>query len=67
MITATKKLFYWPIMKKDMVDYLPKCLECYQVKVENQHCYEGKTLYGQGKPQQTGVIVEIYSIPTYAI
>jgi hypothetical protein len=32
-----------------------------------QFCYEGKTLYGQGKPQQTGMTAEIYSIPTYAI
>jgi hypothetical protein len=28
MITSTKKLFYWPGMKKDIVDYLAKCLEC---------------------------------------
>ena len=32
-----------------------------------KYCYEGKTLYGQGKPQQTGMTAEIYSIPTYAI
>jgi hypothetical protein len=28
MITATKKLFYWSGLKKDMADYLAKCLEC---------------------------------------
>jgi hypothetical protein len=28
MITTTKKLFYWPRLKKDIVDYLAKCLEC---------------------------------------
>jgi hypothetical protein len=28
MITATKKLFYWPRLKKDIADYLAKCLEC---------------------------------------
>jgi hypothetical protein len=28
MITSTRKLFYWPILKKDIVDYLSKCLEC---------------------------------------
>jgi hypothetical protein len=37
MITATKRLFYWPGMKRDIVDYLDKCLECQQVKVENKH------------------------------
>jgi hypothetical protein len=26
MITATKKLFYWTELKKDIVDYLAKCL-----------------------------------------
>jgi hypothetical protein len=35
MITATKKQFYWPGLKKDIVDYLAKCLECQQVKEEN--------------------------------
>jgi hypothetical protein len=34
MITATRKLLYWLELKKDIVDYLPKCLECQQVKVE---------------------------------
>jgi hypothetical protein len=28
MITATRKIFYWPGLKKDIVDYLDKCLEC---------------------------------------
>jgi hypothetical protein len=28
MITSTKKRFYWTRMKKDIVDYLAKCLEC---------------------------------------
>jgi hypothetical protein len=32
MITATRKLFYWPGLKKDIVDFLAKCLECHQVK-----------------------------------
>jgi hypothetical protein len=26
MITATRKLFYWPDLKNDIVDYLDKCL-----------------------------------------
>jgi hypothetical protein len=37
MIIATKKLFYWPGLKKDIVDYLAKCLECRQVKAEHRH------------------------------
>jgi hypothetical protein len=37
MITTTKKLFYWSRMKKDIDDYLAKCLECQQVKVEHRH------------------------------
>jgi hypothetical protein len=37
MITATKKLFYWPRLKKDITDYLAKCLECQQVKAEQRH------------------------------
>jgi hypothetical protein len=28
MITATRKQFYWPGMKKDIVEYLAKCIEC---------------------------------------
>jgi hypothetical protein len=27
MIRATRKQFYWPGLKKDIVDYLAKCLE----------------------------------------
>jgi hypothetical protein len=32
MITTTRKQFYWSGLKKDIVDYLAKCLECQQVK-----------------------------------
>jgi len=28
MITTTRKLFYWLGLKKDIADYLAKCLEC---------------------------------------
>jgi hypothetical protein len=28
MITTTMKQFYWPGLKKDIVDYIAKCLEC---------------------------------------
>ena len=28
---------FWPGMKKDVADYLARCLECQQVKVEHHH------------------------------
>jgi hypothetical protein len=31
MITTTMKLFYWPGLKKNIVEYLAKCIECQQV------------------------------------
>jgi hypothetical protein len=37
MITSTKKLFYCLEMKKEILDYLAKCLEFHQVKVEHRH------------------------------
>jgi hypothetical protein len=37
MIMATRKLFYWPGLKKDIVDYLAKCLECQQAKADHRH------------------------------
>jgi hypothetical protein len=37
MITATRKMFYWPGLKKDIVDYLAKCLECQHVNAEHRH------------------------------
>jgi hypothetical protein len=35
MITTTGKQFYWPRLKKDIVEYLAKCIECQQVKAEH--------------------------------
>jgi hypothetical protein len=37
MITATRKIFYWPGLKKDIVDLLAKCLECQQFKAKHRH------------------------------
>jgi hypothetical protein len=37
MITATRKQFYWPGLKKDIANYLAKCIECQQVKAEHRH------------------------------
>jgi len=35
--TAVRKAYYWPGMRKDISEYLAKCLECQQVKTEHQH------------------------------
>jgi hypothetical protein len=37
MITTVKKFYYWPRMKKDIAEYITKCLECQQVKVEHRN------------------------------
>jgi hypothetical protein len=37
MITTTRKQFYCPGLNKDIANYLSKCLECQQVKVEHRH------------------------------
>jgi hypothetical protein len=37
IITMLRKEFYWPNMKGEIVEYLAKCIECQQVKVEHQH------------------------------
>jgi hypothetical protein len=37
MITTTRKQYYWPGMKKDIVEYIARCIECQQVKVEHKH------------------------------
>jgi hypothetical protein len=34
MITAPRKQFYWLGLKKDIAEYLAKCIECQQVKSE---------------------------------
>ena len=37
MITTLIKQFFWSNLKTDLVDYMSKCLECQQVKVNHQH------------------------------
>jgi hypothetical protein len=37
LITMLRKEFYWPNMKGETTEYLARCLECQQVKVEHQH------------------------------
>jgi hypothetical protein len=36
-IAAIKSQYYWPEMKKEVVDCIAKCLECQKVKVEHRH------------------------------
>eukprot|EP00253_Pinus_taeda_P002532 PITA_02532 len=37
MMTTIRKEYFWPGMKKDIVEYLARCLECQQIKAEHQH------------------------------
>eukprot|EP00253_Pinus_taeda_P023951 PITA_23951 len=37
MITTIRKEYFWPGMKKSIVKYLARCLECQQIKAEHQH------------------------------
>jgi hypothetical protein len=37
MITTTRKQFCWPGLKKYIAEYLAKCIEFQQVKVEHRH------------------------------
>ena len=32
-----KPLFFWKGVKEDIVNYVVRCLECQQVKVEHRH------------------------------
>jgi hypothetical protein len=36
-IIAIRSQYFWPGMKKDVVDYIPRCMECQRVKVEHRH------------------------------
>jgi hypothetical protein len=35
-IAAIKSQYYWPCMKKEVADFIAKCLECKKVKVEHR-------------------------------
>ena len=37
MITMIRKDLFWPNMKKEVVEYLARYIECQQVKAEHQH------------------------------
>jgi hypothetical protein len=36
-IAAVKSQYYWPGMKKQIVDFIAKCLECQKVKDKHRH------------------------------
>ena len=36
-IAVVKSQYYWPDMKKEIVEYITKCLECQKVKDEHRH------------------------------
>jgi hypothetical protein len=36
-IAVVKSQYYWPGMKKEVVDFIAKCLKCQKVKVEHRH------------------------------
>ena len=36
-IATARKQYFWPGMKKDMAEYISRCMKCQQVKFEHQH------------------------------
>jgi hypothetical protein len=38
-ISAVKSQYYWPVINRDIVEYIGKFLECQRVKDENKHSY----------------------------
>ena len=36
-IAIARKQYFWPGMKRDMAEYISRCMKCQQVKVEHQH------------------------------
>ena len=36
-IATARKQYFLPGMKKDMAEYISRCMKCQQVKVEHQH------------------------------
>jgi hypothetical protein len=37
IVSAVKRQYYWPYMKRDIYEYIAKCLECQRVKDEHRH------------------------------
>jgi hypothetical protein len=36
-ISVVKSQYYWPDMKREIADFIAKCLECQRVRVEHRH------------------------------
>jgi hypothetical protein len=36
-ISVVKSQYYWPGMKKEVADFIAKCLKCQKVKAEHKH------------------------------
>ena len=36
-LTVVRKEYFWPGMKKNVAEYIAKCMECQRVKVEHRH------------------------------
>jgi len=36
-LTIAKKLYYWPDLKKEMFEFIVRCLDCQQVTTECKH------------------------------
>ena len=36
-IDTARKQYFWSRMKKNMAEYISRCMKCQQVKVEHQH------------------------------
>jgi hypothetical protein len=36
-VSAVKSQYYWPSMKKEIVEYIAKCMECQKVKANHRH------------------------------
>jgi hypothetical protein len=37
IVSTVKSQYYWPDMKREIVEYIAKCLECQRVKDEKRH------------------------------
>ena len=37
MISVLRNEYFWPNMKNEVAEYIARCIECQQFKVEHQH------------------------------